>query len=205
MLVGVRQQDMYVHQSGDGQSFADHMAQSMEHWVKLMKRHLCNNCNSRNDGKINKRWRVRLMNFMDCFTIGSSKYNLVDYKHCVLRYLKSTELIYEPTTTPMLESHLLCGMPDTWFELYTKVNKIQFGDRIDPELSQICNRHLTANQQIHALRIHIDNNFDVSVFDMMDDTSSWDEDLEGPLNDQLQTTNNISKTKLLQLLQQDYK
>ena len=193
MLIGVRQQDLYVHNSDDNSSFADHMAQSMEHWIKMMKRHLRGNCNSRDE------WRTRLMQFMDCFTVGSVGYNLIDFKQCVLSYSKSTQLIYEATTTPMLEGNLICEMPQNWFGLYQKVNAIQFGDPIPDDVSAIWNQHFIQHNRFDGLQVHLN---DISAFDLPDNFSAWDSDVEGPLNEELQGRNRISKVELMRLLQE---
>lgn len=196
MLIGIRQQDLYVHESGDGSSFADHMAQSMEHWVKIMKRNLCNHCNH------DKHWRENLMNFLDCFTVGSVGYDLIDFKHCVQIYSQHVQLIYEPTTTAMLESNLICGMPENWFNIFTKVNKIQFGGVIPHELLNICNQHRTEHVNLHSLGVHLNQ---ISAFYMPDDDSVWNSDVEGPLNEQLNSNNGtISKTRMMSLLQEQY-
>ena len=182
-----------MHQSGDGSGFASHMAQSMEHWVKLMKRHLRNHCNSL-DG-----WRERLMKFLDCYTVGSVGYDLIDFKYCSEHYNKCKELLYNPMTTPMLESNILLGMPDNFFNFYTKVNKIQFGDPIPSELSRIWNQHLRSNQQYNAMSMYVN---DIDAFEMLDDTSSWDGSVDGSLNQELAMNPRLSKVELLRLMQQ---
>lgn len=169
------------------------MAQSMEHWIKFMKRHLRNNCNSR------YKWRNRLMQFMDCLTVGAVGYNLIDFKHCLNKYLQATQMIYNPTTTPMIESNLLCAMPDTFFEYYQKVNQIQFGDDIPQDLSRIWNQHLQKHQQIEAMKMYVNNS---SAFEMIDDYSSWDEEEEQGDNLNFNGISKISKTQMLQLMQQ---
>ena len=195
VLIGTRQQDWYVHQSNDGSSFADHMAQSMEHWVKLMKRHLRTNCNSR-DG-----WRKRLMNFMDCFTVGSVGYDLVDFKSCSKRYLKTVEMLYMPTTTHMIETNIILEMPTKFFEIFGKVDAIQFGDPIPNDLSRLWNSHLSKHQQYQAMHVHMN---EISAFDQITHNSDWDSDVPGPVNEHLSNKKRVSKTELLQIMQDNY-
>ena len=188
--MGLRQQDLLVHKSRGKLTLAYFMSQAVEHWVKMMKRHLRNNCNHRTG------WMKRLMNFMDCLTVGSIGYNLIDFKNCVLQHLKIKEMMYEPTTTPMIECNLLANIPNRFFVFHGKVNKIQFRDPIPDDLRNIWNAHLRSNSEINDLESHAN---DLNPFNSVEECYSWDDQFDGDFDKNFK---NLTKTQIMEKMQQ---
>ena len=120
ILVAMRQQDKMVHENIDGSGIGRHMQQLMEHYVKLAKRHCKRNCNHSSN------WQENLMKYLDCVSIGSIGYDLVDLHNVENEFNQKHTLIYEPTTTPMLERFLISQMPGKWFEIWQLIHPIQF-------------------------------------------------------------------------------
>ena len=192
VLVAIRQQDWLVHVHPNGALIAAHMGQAMEHWIKHLKTNLRRNCNHKPG------WLKHLMQFFDCLCIGCIRYDLIDFHKCQLEYLKHAESMYDETTTPMLEGFLISTMPPKWIEFHKEIHAIEFGGKIPQHLANEWNAHLRENSEIANMDVYNDN---IDMFDTMPDYSSWDDEEDGDLQENIISTNKLRKKQILERMQ----
>ena len=188
----MRQQDTMVHNSQDGSGIGRHMTQVMEHWIKHMKTHCRRNCNHGKD------WNVKLFKYFDCLTIGCIGYDLIDFNNCETQFTEHLRMIYEPTTTPALEGHILSQMPTNFYKYWNIVHGIKFRGIIPNNIKIIWNQHLRQQESLNNIRVymnHIDN------AELMNDYSSWDELSDEELEKNITNMNKYTKKKILQQMQ----
>ena len=173
VLVAMRQQDQIVHDS-DNDSIGRHMLQLMEHVIKFIKKHCRQNCNHR-DG-----WMLRLMKYMDCVTIGSIGYDLIDFKECKHVFNQQWKKIYDPLLTPQMETDLIEKMPNKWKQFWQIIHKIKFRDPIPEIVARIWRQHLAANNQdFESMRNNQDENSYMGLLNHnLDDLSNDDESMD---------------------------
>lgn len=156
----MRQQDKLVHENEDGSGLSKHMLQMMEQVVKFAKKQCRTNCNHK------EYWMKRLFEFLDCLTIGSVGYNLVDFKKCKIQYEKNKKLIYDKYETPQLEQRILSEMPQYWYLKWQQVHSLKFGQKIPTAMKKEWNQHVNDDQydQLHQN----DDNVEFSYMNMDD-------------------------------------
>ena len=154
----MRQQDKLVHENKDGSGLARHMLQMMEQFVKFAKKQCRRNCNH----KVN--WMKRTFEYLDCVTLGSIGYDLVDFKSCKTEYEKHRNLIYDKDATPQMEQQILSEMPEYWFSKWQQVRGVQFRDKITPDMQKEWNQHLHDAQ--YNEMCHDDDNTHVNYMNM---------------------------------------
>ena len=165
----MRQQDKLVHDNEDGSGIAKHMLQMMEHFVKFVKKHCRQNCNHHKD------WMTRLFQYLDCVTIGSVGYDLVDFKSCKTEYDNHRQLIFDENQTPQLEQEILLQMPKYWYEKWQLVHQLQFGQIIGANMKKQWNQHLYQNKydEINSNNDDVDVNYmNMDGIDSIDGNSS---------------------------------
>ena len=187
----MRQQDKLVHENADGSGIGKHMLQMMEHFVKITKKHCRCHCNHKTG------WMKRLMKYIDCVTIGSVGYDLVDFKNCKKEFQQQHDLIYHPQRTPELEADFIRQMPPNFYKYWKMIHKIKFGDKIDQKIIDLWNQHLKHKYN----QIECERKFS-SYIESYDSESSYDnnrrklhkkevlEEMQKQTQSQMQTNDN---------------
>ena len=196
----MRQQDKLVHENHDGSGIGRHMTQLMEHYIKLTKNHCRRNCNHKPD------WMIRLFHFLDCVTIGTVGYDLVDFQNCHREFIEQHKMIYDPTTTPMVESILIRQMPLKYFKVWEAVHSIKFRGNISDSIKRVWNQHLLNHDDLNKMNVYLQ---EISNINAINDDLSWYEgsdDESGTTNleeriDKMR--NNLTRKQILEMMQKN--
>ena len=138
------------------------------------------------------------MKYLDCVSIGSIGYDLVDLNNVENEFKQKHTLIYEPTTTPMLEAYLVSKMPDKWMQMWNLIHPIQFKDPISLNVKQIWNQHLLEHDNFQNLNVYLNR---VNIMDNELDYSSWDEANDDNFDERITNMRNKTKKQILQAMQ----
>ena len=174
VLVAMRQQDKLVHDNPND-SLGRHMLQMMEHVIQLFKKHCRRNCNHRNN------ILDKVMQYIDCVTIGAIGYDLIDFKYCQIKFEQHWKKIFDPHSTPYIEHSILKQMPQKFRRFQSKICDIQFRDPIDVDMSNIWKKCYDENNQFDDFPKNMKES---NYTDLLDSgVVSWDDDDDDNSND----------------------